>query len=51
MNENELNEIISAFTGNLKDDIDTFFSIEKKYNCSPDAIQYSTNASVSSSPK
>lgn len=37
MNENELNEIISAFTGNLKDDIDTFFSIEKKYNCSPDA--------------
>lgn len=37
MNENELNEIMSAFTGNLKDDIDTFFSIEKKYNCSPDA--------------
>lgn len=39
MNEEQLSEITSRFTGNIKEDMETFQSILDQYKDSPDAVE------------
>ena len=39
MNEEQLNEITSRFTGNIKEDLEIFQSILEQYKGSPDAVE------------
>lgn len=36
MNESQLNEILSGFTGDVNKDIDYFLSVREKYRNTPD---------------
>lgn len=39
MNEEQLNEITGRFTGNIKEDMESFQSILEQYKGSPDAVE------------